>query len=162
VKFAKLAGAKVIALDINHERLRFCAQWAPADYTVNARRDPARHIEEITGGDFPTAVLDATGSAKSMENALQYVTHGGRLVYVGLVKADIAFSDQELNKREMSIISSRNANRADFEYVIDTIRNGRIDTDAFITHRVRFDGMIAAYESWLKPETGVIKAVVEL
>ncbi|ULL18102.1 alcohol dehydrogenase [Paenibacillus sp. H1-7] len=162
MKFAKLAGAKVIALDINDERLEFCKQWAPADFTVNAKKDPVQEIEAITGGDFPTVVLDATGNAKSMESALRYVAHGGRLVYVGLVKSDIAFSDPEFHKREMSIVSSRNATRVDFEHVIRSIRDGHIDTRSFITHRVGFDDMIGEYESWLKPETGVIKAVVEL
>ncbi|WP_282940959.1 zinc-binding alcohol dehydrogenase family protein [Paenibacillus sp. RC67] len=162
MKFAKLAGAKVIALDINEERLTYCKEWAPADYIVNAKNDPVKEIEAITGGDFPTVVLDATGNAKSMEGALQYVSHGGRLIYVGLVKSDIAFSDPEFHKREMSIISSRNANRVDFEHVIESIRSGQIDTDSFITHRASFDEMIGAYEAWLKPETGVIKAVVEL
>ncbi|UQZ86475.1 Putative L-galactonate oxidoreductase [Paenibacillus konkukensis] len=162
MKFAKLAGARVIALDINEERLQYCKEWAPADYIVNAKENPLQQIADMTGGDYPTAVFDATGNAKSMEGAVQYVSHGGRLVYVGLVKSDIAFSDPEFHKREMSIISSRNATRADFEHVLDSLRGGRIDTSSFITHRAGFDEMIDAYESWLKPETGVIKAVVEL
>lgn len=162
MKFAHLAGARVIALDINEERLSFCRSWAPADFTVNAKEDPLGQISRITGGDMPTLVLDATGSARSMENAFTYVAHGGRLVYVGLVKADIAFSDPEFHKREMTLLSSRNATRADFKQVIGSIRSGRVDTDAFITHRAAFDEMIGTYESWLKPETGVIKAIVEV
>ncbi|GAA4855681.1 zinc-binding alcohol dehydrogenase family protein [Paenibacillus vulneris] len=162
MKFAKLAGAKVIALDMNEERLSFCKDWVAADYTVNVKNDPVKAIESITGGDLPTVVFDATGNARSMEGAMQYVSHGGRLVYVGLVKSDISFSDPEFHKKEMTLLSSRNANRVDFEHVIESMRSGQIDTDAFITHRASFDGMIDAYESWLKPETGVIKAIVEL
>lgn len=162
MKFAKLAGAKVIALDINDARLQYCKDWAPADYTVNVKNDPVKEIEAITGGDFPTVVFDATGNAKSMESAFQYVSHGGRLVYVGLVKADISFHDPEFHKRELTVMGSRNATIVDFEHVIDSLRSGQIDTDSFITHRVGFEDMIGAYESWLKPETGVIKAIVEL
>jgi 2-desacetyl-2-hydroxyethyl bacteriochlorophyllide A dehydrogenase len=162
MKYAKLAGARVIALDINEERLQFCKKWVPADYIVNAKNDPLQTIESITGGDLPTVVMDATGNAKSMESALQYVSHGGRLVYVGLVKADITFHDPEFHKREMTMMSSRNATREDFEKVIESIRVGHVDTDSFITHRSAFDDMISSYESWMKPETGVIKAIVEL
>ncbi|CAG7602098.1 L-galactonate-5-dehydrogenase [Paenibacillus solanacearum] len=162
MKFAKLAGVSVIALDINEERLQYCKAWAPADYVVHAKDDPLQAIRAITGGDFPTAVFDATGNAKSMESAVQYVAHGGRLIYVGLVKANISFSDPEFHKREMSIVSSRNATRLDFEHVIESIRGGSVDTDSFVTHRVGFDEMMDAYETWLKPETGVIKAMVEL
>ncbi|MCZ8512278.1 zinc-binding alcohol dehydrogenase family protein [Paenibacillus filicis] len=162
MKYAQLAGAKVIALDINEERLAFCKSWAPADYTVNASHDPVGQIESITSGEFPTLVMDATGNARSMENAFRYVSHGGRLVFVGLVKADISFSDPEFHKREMTLLSSRNATRADFEQVIGSIRDGKVNTDAFITHRASFDEMIGTYEAWLKPETGVIKAIVEV
>ncbi|NHN33943.1 zinc-binding alcohol dehydrogenase family protein [Paenibacillus agricola] len=162
MKYAKLAGAQVIAMDINEDRLQFCANWVPADYTVNALQNPMQLIEEITGGDLPTVVMDATGNAKSMENAIQYVSHGGRLVYVGLVKADITFSDPEFHKREMTMMSSRNATRIDFERVIASILEGQVDTDAFITHRAAFDEMITSYESWMKPETGVIKAIVNI
>jgi 2-desacetyl-2-hydroxyethyl bacteriochlorophyllide A dehydrogenase len=162
MKFAKLAGAQVIAMDLNEDRLRFCKTWAPADYTVNVRDEPLREVERITGGDYPTVVLDATGSVKSMEQALNYVAHGGKLVYVGLVKADITFHDPDFHKREMAIMGSRNAMREDFLEVIENIRNGAIDTGAFITHRAAFEDMIGHYEEWLRPETGVIKAVVEL
>lgn len=162
MKFAKLAGARVIAMDLNEERLNFCKEWVKADYAVNVRHEPLKEVEAITGGDFPTAVLDATGNARSMEQALHYVAHGGRLIYVGLVRADITFHDPDFHKREMAIMGSRNANREDFEYVIDCIRRGEIDTDAFITHRASFDSVIGEYETWLKPDAGVIKAIVEL
>lgn len=132
MKFAKLAGAKVIALDINEDRLDYCKQWVPADYVVNAKNDPAAKMKEITQGEFPTVVLDATGNAASMEQAAQYVAHTGRLIYVGLVKSRISFDDPDFHKRELSILSSRNATREDFEYVMESIRSGNIDTDPLL------------------------------
>ncbi|WP_166243076.1 zinc-binding alcohol dehydrogenase family protein [Paenibacillus turpanensis] len=161
MKFAKLAGAKVIAMDLNEERLDFCKSWVPADHTVNAMNEPLREVERITGGDYPITVFDATGNVKSMEQAVQYVAHGGRLVYVGLVKSDITFHDPDFHKREMVIMGSRNANKEDFAEVIDNIRAGRIDTDAFITHRTAFTELIEQYDHLMRPETGVIKAVVQ-
>lgn len=162
MKFAKLAGARVIAMDMNESRLQFCQAWAQADHIVNVKNNPLQEVESITGGDFPTAVLDATGNVKSMEQALHYVAHGGKLVFVGLVKSDITFHDPDFHKREMAIMGSRNAMREDFLEVIEQIRNGSIDTGSFITHRAPFDEMIRRYEDWLRPESGVIKAVVEL
>jgi 2-desacetyl-2-hydroxyethyl bacteriochlorophyllide A dehydrogenase len=162
MKFAKLAGARVIAMDMNEQRLSFCSHWVPVDYTVHVKGDPLQKVQAITGGDFPTIVMDATGNARSMESALHYVAHGGRLIYVGLVNRDLSFNDPEFHKREMAIMGSRNATKEDFEYVMDCIRNRVIDTGSFITHRTDFDHMIFEYEAWLKPETGVIKAIVEL
>jgi len=48
------------------------------------------------------------------------------------------------------------------EHVVRSIEAGKVDASSFVTHRVPFDQMIGVFESWLKPETGVIKAVIEL
>ncbi|MEV5026939.1 zinc-binding alcohol dehydrogenase family protein [Paenibacillus sp. LPE1-1-1.1] len=160
--FAKHRGARVIAMDIQDERLAFCKQWAKVDETVNALHGAKERIAELTGGEYPTAVFDATGNARSMTDAFGYVAHGGRLVYVGLVKAELSFNDPEFHKREMTLMGSRNATIEDFAAVQEAVRSGSIDVSSFITHRVPFAEMINHFDSWLKPESKVIKAMVEL
>jgi 2-desacetyl-2-hydroxyethyl bacteriochlorophyllide A dehydrogenase len=160
--FAKHFGAKVIAMDINDERLSFCKSWANVDHTVNALNQPKEQLVEITNGEFPTVVFDATGNVRSMSDAFGYVGHGGKLVYVGLVKAEISFNDPEFHKREMTLMGSRNATREDFDNVIEAVKNGSIDTDRYITHRTEFAQMLNHFDSWLNPESKVIKAMVEL
>jgi threonine dehydrogenase-like Zn-dependent dehydrogenase len=59
-------------------------------------------------------------------------------------------------------MSSRNATKEDFHLVINTIMSGKIDIDAYITHQSSFEELIDRFEDWLKPETKVIKAMVEL
>ncbi|TJY39847.1 zinc-binding alcohol dehydrogenase family protein [Cohnella pontilimi] len=162
MQFAQLAGAKVIAMDMNQGRLDFCKTWAKVDYTVNASENPAEEMRRITNGQFPTVVFDATGNAKSMSGAYQYAAHGGRIVYVGLVQADLSFPDPEFHKRELTILSSRNATVEDFENVIEMIRQGHVDTDAFITSRTPFDQIIDKFEYFMTPESGTIKAMITL
>jgi 2-desacetyl-2-hydroxyethyl bacteriochlorophyllide A dehydrogenase len=161
MKFAKLRGAKVIAMDINDERLEFCRQWAEADYTINALQGPKKQLEVLTNGDFPTVVFDATGNTRSMTDSFQWVAHGGKLVYVGLVKTDITFHDPEFHKREMTLMGSRNATREDFDNVMVAVGSGSIDLNRYITHRVSFVELIERFNDWLKPESKVIKAMVE-
>jgi len=160
--FAKLRGARVIAMDVNEERLEMCRTWAKVDHTVNALEQPLEEVRKLTGGDFPTAVFDATGNAGSMNGAFAYVAHGGRLVYVGLVKADITFHDPEFHKREMTVTGSRNATREDFDHVASAIRDGGIRVDRFISHRCAFDDVVGRFETWMNPDSKVIKAMIEL
>ncbi|WP_027085509.1 zinc-binding alcohol dehydrogenase family protein [Cohnella panacarvi] len=161
--FAKYAGARVIAMDINEERLAFCRSWAKVDQTLNALDSDARErLSAMTNGDFPVAVFDATGNPASMMKAFDFVAHGGKLIYVGLFKGDIAFSDPEFHKRELTLMGSRNATISDFYHVLDVIGEYRFDINQYITHRCSFDGMIDVFEDWLKPESKVIKAIVEL
>ncbi|KAA2301345.1 alcohol dehydrogenase, partial [Clostridioides difficile] len=91
-----------------------------------------------------------------------YVAHSGQLIFVGLVKADITFHDPEFHKREMSILGSRNATREDFEQVLSTLRQKKLNMDGYITHRVEFDELPTAIDQWLLPDSHVVKAIVEL
>lgn len=162
MKFLHLAGMRVIAMDVNERRLAFCKQWSPADDTVNAAEQPMERLLELTGGELADVVFDATGNAKSMEGAFDYAAHGGKVVYVSLVRDNITFSDPDFHKKEMTLLSSRNATREDFETVIRAMEAGQVDTESFITHRAPFEAMIGEFDAWLKPDTGVIKAMVEL
>jgi hypothetical protein len=42
------------------------------------------------------------------------------------------------------------------------MEEGKVDALPLITHRTTLDQMIGQFESWLNPESGVIKAIVEL
>ncbi len=160
--FAQEAGMRVIAMDINKERLDFCKQWAGIDATVNALYEPMKALNELTHGDLATAVFDATGNARSMNSAFEYTSFGGKLIYVGLHKGDVIFTDSEFHKKEITLMASRNANREDFDYVIERLKANVVDMNAYITHKVDFDDMIDHFDNWLKPESKVIKAIVSL
>ena len=163
IMFAKIAGAKVIAVDINDQRLRFCKDKLETEYIINAsKEDVVTRLQEITNGDMPTVVIDATGSQKAINNALQYLAHGGRFILIGLQKEEICFSHPEFHKRETTLMSSRNATREDFKHVINSIKNGMINPSILITHRVKFDEVKDAFASWCDPKSNVIKAMVEM
>lgn len=162
MEFARIAGAAVIALDINERRLQFCKDHLKVPYTINANTDDVlAQLKEITKGDMPTVVIDATGSQKAINDALQYLAHGGRFILIGLQKEAISFSHPEFHKRESTLMSSRNATREDFIQVINSIKNGDIDPLIYITHRVKFEGFKEVFDIWMNAASGVIKAVIE-
>ncbi|AOH55165.1 alcohol dehydrogenase [Peribacillus muralis] len=160
--FAKEKGAKVIVMDVNDERLAFARKWAKVDHTLNVLENPLDKLAELTNGDMPSVVFDATGNAKSMMNSFKYPAHGGRLIYVGLVKSDICFNDPDFHSKELTLMGSRNATRQDFNDVVDTLKNNRLDLSMYITHRAQLDELINQFEGWLAPEAKMIKAIVEM
>jgi len=163
MEFARIAGAHVIALDINQNRLQFCRDKLQVLHTINAAtEDVVQRLKEITNNDMPTVVIDATGSQKAINNALQYLAHGGRFVLIGLQKEAISFSHPEFHKRETTLMSSRNATRADFMHVVDCMKKGWVNPATYITHRAAFSNVNTVFESWLDPATGVIKAMAEI
>jgi 2-desacetyl-2-hydroxyethyl bacteriochlorophyllide A dehydrogenase len=161
IQFAKLAEVKLIVMDISQQRLSFAQRLFGVDYVVDGNDKPLDRINEITGGDLPTVVFDATGSAESMMNAFQYVAHGGRLVFVGLVQNDITFSDPFFHRREITLLSSRNSLPCNFTRIIALMESGQVSTAPWITHRASYADLIKCFPQWLQPDSGLIKGVVE-
>jgi 2-desacetyl-2-hydroxyethyl bacteriochlorophyllide A dehydrogenase len=163
MEFARIAGGKVIAMDLNENRLAFCKEKLQVAHTVHALApDALETLQEITNGDMPTVVIDATGSQKAINNAFQYLAHGGRYVLIGLQKGEVCFSHPEFHKREATLMSSRNATRQDFEHVVAAMKKGLVDPTAYITHRVMFEQVQEEFPNWINPASGVIKAMVEI
>ncbi len=163
MQFALEKGAQVIVLDINDARIAFCQSQLGVPHAINgANENVLERLVEITGGDMPTAVFDATGSPRSMMASFDYPAHGGRLVFVGLFQGEVTFNDPNFHKRELTLLASRNAHPADFPRIIELIESGRIDTTPWITHRGGFEEIPDLFPSWTNPETGVIKAMISL
>ena len=162
-EFARIAGGQVIMMDINDQRLSFCREKLGVSHTINPlSEEPMKRLSQITNGDMPTVVIDATGNLRAITQSFQYLAHGARYVLVGLQKGEISFSHPEFHKREATLMSSRNANREDFEHVIRAMKRGEVKPTNYITHRVPFSAVKDEFASWLDPATGVVKAMVEL
>ncbi|MBO0663420.1 zinc-binding alcohol dehydrogenase family protein [Jiella sp. MQZ9-1] len=159
--FARIAGATVTLVDTNADRIAVLAARFGFERAALAGKD----VDVLAASGQPDGfdcVFDATGHAAAMEASFGLVAHGGQLVFVGVVKDAIRFSDSEFHKREMSLLASRNATREDFETVAAAIRRGDVDTDALATHRARFDDIVAGLEEWRRDRSMIIKAIVEV
>jgi alcohol dehydrogenase len=160
LEFAKLTGAKVIVLDLEEKRLEFCRRVMGVPHTIKLSDSLEQELRDLTDGHLPDVVIDATGNRASMSNAFRYITHAGRLVFVGITTEEVQFRHPVFHKPEGTLLCSRNALSADFTRIIELIEAGTLDTGPWITHRVGFDEVPDAFASFILPETGVIKAVV--
>ncbi|MDX8530701.1 zinc-binding alcohol dehydrogenase family protein [Mesorhizobium sp. VK25A] len=160
--FARIAGLDVSLLDMSAERLGFAEKelgFAPLD---SSKATAVELVRQATGGEGFDLVFDATGNTQSVQSAFAYVAHGGTLVLVSVVKDDITFSDPEFHKREMTLVGSRNALKADFEHVAASIRNGAVPLDKLVTHRTTLAGTPRDLARWAHEKSGLIKAVIEV
>ncbi|MES5812987.1 zinc-binding alcohol dehydrogenase family protein [Mammaliicoccus sciuri] len=144
-RFSKLIGAKVIVVDSSAERLEFCKEWSECDETIVVSPSIIDDILSVNDNEYPTIVFDATGNKKSMEQAFNYVNHGGKIVYVGLVKDTIEFVDPEFHAKEITLMGSRNATLNDFDFVIEQIRQGEIQ-ESYFTKHIKFEDVPEFFE----------------
>jgi len=164
VEFARLSGARTIVMDINEVRLQFVRERMGVSETIVSKGDGSelRQFSELTDGKLGNVVVDATGNAGSMANALNFVGFAGRLVFVGITTQEVRFGHPLMHRREMTLLASRNALTGDFARIIALIEEGRINTGPWITHHAPLNRMIDEFPTWLNPASGVVKAMVEV
>jgi alcohol dehydrogenase len=162
IEFVKLTGAKTIVLDMNQQRLDFCTNVMGVDHTILLGNNLEQDLRDVTDGNLPDVVVDATGSNKSMSNAFTLVAPTGRLVFVGITTEEVAFRHPLFHKTEGTLLCSRNAVPSDFTRIIKLIEEGQIDTTPWITHHLGFDDVVGEFEKYTRPETGAIKAIIDV
>jgi 2-desacetyl-2-hydroxyethyl bacteriochlorophyllide A dehydrogenase len=161
IQFAQVAGVNIAVLELNKKRLDFCRTHFNITHGITDLENVERELRDTFGGDLPTAVFDATGNVNSMNGAFSYVANGGRLILVGLVQDNITFHDPEFHRREMTLLSTRNALPENFTRIIHLMETGEINTRPWITHRSNVSTFIEDFPTYLQPEQGVVKAILE-
>ncbi len=165
IQFALAAQTRVIVIDVNEARLVFCRErlGIAAEDLIDARAGGVvERLQALTAGDLPTAVFDATGNPGSMKSAFNYPAPGGRLVFVGLFPGEVTFDDPNFHRRELTLLASRNSRPDDFVRIIQLVETGQVDTSPWITHRAALADVPGHFAAWTRPETGVLKAMIEV
>lgn len=165
LEFVKLTGARIVVMDISSNRLAFVQrQMGVADIILaDGSLDDVQKLSDQTDGRLADVVIDATGNHLSMARSLEFATFAGRVVYVGITQQNLEFPHAPvMHRRELTLMASRNALSGDFRRIIGLIEQSVIDTRPWITHHAAFESVPMVFPSWIKPESGVIKAVVSL
>ncbi|AQG80720.1 zinc-binding alcohol dehydrogenase family protein [Spirosoma montaniterrae] len=161
ILMGQFKAARIIALDMNQDRLDFVAHKCPGVDTMKVSDGVIGELQTLLNGDLPTVVIDATGNKASMEKCVEYVAPGGTVVYVGLFIGDLQFHDPYIQRKELTLKTSRNAYPDDFTKIIRLMESGLLNIDGYVTHRLAFDTLTETFTSLYDPQQRVIKAVIE-
>ncbi len=160
-QFAHLSSEQVALMDVSKPRLDFARRQLGIDRLIHA---DANCVEEQVIDYFqgrPSLIIDATGHTGSMEQSFRLAGHGAKIVFLGIVQGNVSFADPEFHRRELTLLASRNAPASTFRHVMDQLEAGRIDTAAWITHRMTLEEV----PDQLPPLEGaddLLKAMVEV
>lgn len=158
--FARGRANRVLAIDKDPSRTAFLAQAGLCEsLEVDEEIGVRSQLLARLGGTLPNIVIDATGHRGSMEQTVDLVDYGGRVVFVGHTKGALEFENPKLHGKELELVFSRNANHADFEQVLAELRGGRLDISTWISTRASMTDLVDALPGWTQPGSHVIKAV---
>ena len=153
-QFAKAMGAKVIALDINAQRLDRAREFG-ADEVVNpGSNDPVGAIKELTHGKYADLTLDTSSNAGARLQAIQSTKVWGTMCFVGEggdVHIDVS---PNLLRRQMTLVASWTFSNIIQAECADFCVARKVDVDKLFTHRWRLDQADQAYKLFDKQSDG--------
>ncbi|HHV41756.1 MAG TPA: alcohol dehydrogenase catalytic domain-containing protein [Clostridiaceae bacterium] len=158
---AKLYGpSKVIAVDLNQERLDFAVENGWADVGLNPDNvDVVEAVKEMTDGRGADATIEAVGVAPTFQLALDAVRPGGRVSVIGVFEKPFELAMNTLWIKNISIsMGLVNANR--IPELINLIKEGKIDMTPLITHRRPLNKILDGYDVFGEKADSCVKWVV--
>jgi L-gulonate 5-dehydrogenase len=132
IEVAKARGAHPVATDISEARLALAEELGAR--ILRADESLVANVLGQTNGEGAPVVIEATGNLKAMEQTVELVAAGGRIVIVGLVKKglEIKLPALDLTRKEMTILGSR-ASVDCFPEALELLANGSIRYPKFAT-----------------------------
>jgi threonine dehydrogenase-like Zn-dependent dehydrogenase len=155
----KLYVSKVIVSDVSEKRLKL-AQELGADVVINAAREnPLERVIEMTGtgrsfsgkgGGCVDIVMECSGVAKVLQQAIEMTRTGGRIVAVGLFEEDVPIDVNHIIHKQLSLISSflpgKGAPSKEIKESIKLLADGNVKVKPLISHEFPVEQIMEAFE----------------
>jgi len=148
---AKAMGAsKVIAVDINTERLDFAKSFAATSTFVPSKVSAAENAQKLkdenglsSGADV---AIDASGAEPSVQSAIHVLRMGGSYVQGGMGRDEITFPIMAACTKELKLSGSFRYGSGDYAMAVDLCSSGKIDVKKLISRKVNFEDAEQAFE----------------
>ncbi len=134
------AGAKDVAVvDLSEHRLHL-ARKLGASCTFNAgQADLLDRLQRSKPDEGYEVIFECVGVEKSVNDAVELVRKGGRIVVCGVFADDIRFKVKYIQDREIEMVGSLMYTRRDVQNAIDLLASGRLNTSLIISREYPLD-----------------------
>ncbi len=152
VQFAALAGAHVIAVDIDDRKLALARQLGAHD-TLNSRSVERvdKELKKRTGGGVDVA-LEVIGKPAVIQAAYDSLGRGGRLCVVGYCAEPAPLAFSRMMFFELEVRGSLGCRPGDYPELIELVRGGRVQLLPLVTARYSLDDIFAGLEALRRGE----------
>ena len=145
LQVAKLKGARCLVSDPDEARLER-AKGFGADLVIQPQRTSvAEAVRGELDGLGPSVVIDGAGVPALLEEACRVASPAGRIGLLGFSPAPCNVSQQEIVKKELTLVGSR-LNRQLLPEVVGWLESGRLQPAAMITQTFAAAEARAAFE----------------
>lgn len=152
-QLAKRSGAHVVGVDLIEKRLELAKELGAIEHGLNPKKgSPAEQIKEMTNSRGADVSIEASGSAKALNEAVRATAYSARVVVLGFFQGDAQglFLGEEFHHNRINLVCSQISNvdpafsyRWDRMRLIHTIMElqvqGSLNLRPVITHVIPFD-----------------------
>lgn len=170
LQWARIYGAgKVYAFDTESKKLDV-ALLAGADAAFNVTTtDYAQRFADITGGRGADLVIESSGNANGIVNAMNFARKGGTVLLMGIPYGDVAFdrsSFEKIIRNELQVRGSWNSLSAPFpgrewETSLEYMKKGKLNLSILITHRISLEDVPDVLAHLYARDYHFIKVLIE-
>jgi L-gulonate 5-dehydrogenase len=145
LQVAKMKGARCIIADIDADRLVRAREFG-ADVTINSREQSvAEVVAPELDGLGPSIVIDGAGIPSLLEEACRVAAPAGRIGLLGFSPAPCNVSQQEIVRKELTLVGSR-LNRRFIPEVVQWLEADLLRPEAMITQTFDAKDARAAFD----------------
>jgi len=147
--------------DLIKYRLEY-AERLGADVTINAlEEDAVSLIKKLTGGRGVDVLIEASGSPKCIQQAIEAVKPGGRIVLVGYPLVEVPINVDKILMKELDI---RGVHRYANVYptAIKLVSLGKVNVKDLITHVFPLEEILDGFRAHIEKIGNPIKIQVEV
>ena len=145
----------------NAQRLALGSQMGAAETFLVREVDLVSAVMERTGGLGADFVIEASGAAESVGQAVDMCRPGGRILLFGVAKKPAMVNSTKIALGNLKIFGSRGEGMWAMKDALGIMAQGRIESERLVTHRFPLDDFMKALETMEKRIDGAIRVVVE-
>ncbi len=161
VAAAAQRGARVMAVDIDDQKIALAQQAGAAEGLNSTRADLHEGLSRFTDDHGPDVIIEAVGNPTTFRAAVDEVAYTGRVVYIGYAKTPVEYDSALFVQKELEIYGSRNS-MDDFGDVIGMLENGRFPSEGVISEVVPLEKAGDALARWSREPGRFTKIMVSL
>ncbi|MEW6571092.1 MAG: alcohol dehydrogenase catalytic domain-containing protein [Nitrospirota bacterium] len=157
VQLAKIKKAKIIAMDINENRLNMAKEFG-AHHVIDAKKYSVDDLKSINDSRLADIVIVCAPATKAVDNALLSIDRKGKILFFAVHQTDIIIPSLRYWRDEIIITFSYGASPHDLQEAIELIDIGRINVRKMVTNKVPLSDIQQGFK--LATEANSLKVVI--
>lgn len=158
---AKLKGAsKIVAIDIDENRLNIAQQQQLADICLNPLKDDIEYtVKSITENRGADSVIEAAGAQTTFEMAWKIARPNAIVAVVAMYESPQILPLPQMYGKNL-IFKTGGVDAIYCKELLQYISEGRINTDFLISKKIKFDDILHGYEIFENKADNILKIAV--